>query len=61
MTEYRLVGNAVVDGRGTRKQVAFNCECSRDKPTRADFERVLGRYCEQRGYEDPDLIDWYLA
>lgn len=57
MTEYRLIGNGVKDGE--RSRVAFNARVGDGPVTRAELERAFGARCEQWGYAEPDLVDWY--
>lgn len=57
MTEYRLVGSAIVNQR--RQQIACNHEFDDPRPDRSRIERFFRDYCANRDYLDPDLIDWY--
>lgn len=59
MTEYRLVGSAIVDGK--RERVAFNVGISGEVGSRAGYEHIFERRCYDAGYFEPDLVDWFLA
>lgn len=59
MTEYRLVGSAIVNQK--RERVVVTHEFERVKPGRAEFERFFSYYCANRDYREPDLVDWDLA
>ena len=59
MSEYRLVGSAMVDGK--RERVVVHREVSGVTPGNAEMDRLFGYYCDQRGYRDPVLIEFYLA
>lgn len=59
MTEYRLVGSAIVDGK--RERVAFNVQIGGDVGSRKGWEEIFKRRCLDAEYWEPDLVDWFLA
>lgn len=57
MTEYRLVGSAIIEG--VRQRIWFHTKDG--GPSWSALEAIFSIKCGERGYDDPVLIDWYPA
>lgn len=59
MTEYRLVGSAVVDG--ARSRVFFHVRPDVEPYQWGTLDDLFYKKCLERNYRAPVLIDWSIA